>query len=101
VQHCARYHHDRSGPGRRRTLHITAIGRLRPDDRTKVHVERRITGALLDRLFSEAAPAARKLSRQPLSADAVTPISRLTSSRSSPRSTRSTASCFLRADMRR
>src|SRR3954452_2314979 len=53
------------------------------------------------RLFSEASPPARNWSRQPLSSAAVTPSSRETSSRSSPRSRRSTASCLRRADIRR
>src|SRR4051795_13481708 len=52
------------------------------------------------RLFSDASPAARNWSRQPLSSAAVTPSSRETSSRSSPRSRRSTASCLRRADIR-
>ena len=42
-----------------------------------------------------------KRSRQPLRSAAVTPSSRDTSSRSSPRSKRSTASCLRRADIRR
>src|SRR5215218_10359687 len=53
------------------------------------------------RLFSNASPAARNWSRQPLSSAAVTPSSRETSSRSSPRRRRSTASCLRRADIRR
>src|SRR4051794_5477850 len=53
------------------------------------------------RLFNEASPAARNASRQPLSSAAVTPSSRDSSSRSSPRSRRSTASCLRRADIRR
>ena len=53
------------------------------------------------RLFSDASPAARKASRQPLSSAAVTPSSRETSSRSSPRSSRSTASRLRPADIRR
>src|SRR5210317_1274608 len=53
------------------------------------------------RVFSDAAPASRKLSRQRLRSAAVVPISRLTSSRSSPRRTRRTASSFIWADRRR
>src|SRR6478672_3505283 len=53
------------------------------------------------RLFKHASPAARKASRQPLSSAAVTASSRETSSRSSPLSKRSTASCLRRADIRR
>src|SRR5215210_4917452 len=53
------------------------------------------------RLFSDASPPARNWSRQPLSSAAVTPSSRETSSRSSPRNRRSTASCLRRADIRR
>src|SRR3954470_14991843 len=53
------------------------------------------------RLFSEASPPARNASRQPLSSAAVTPSPRETSSRSSPRSSLSTASCLRRADIRR
>src|SRR5215213_4526892 len=53
------------------------------------------------RLFSDASPPARNWSRQPLSSAAVTPSSRETSSRSSPRRSRSTVSCLRRADIRR
>src|SRR5687767_13988658 len=53
------------------------------------------------RLLSDASPPARNWSRQPLSSAAVTPSARETSSRSSPRSSRSTASCLHRADIRR
>src|SRR4051812_38315936 len=53
------------------------------------------------RLLSEASPPARNASRQPLSSAAVTPSPRETSSRSSPRSSLSTASCLRRADIRR
>src|SRR4051794_8861847 len=53
------------------------------------------------RLRSDASPAARKASRQPLSSAAVTPRSRETSSRSSPSSSRSTASRLRPADIRR
>src|SRR3954471_21833488 len=53
------------------------------------------------RLFSAASPPARNWSRQPLSSAAVTARSRETSSRSSPRSRRSTVSCLRRADIRR
>src|SRR3954470_5200992 len=53
------------------------------------------------RLFSDASPAARNWSRQPLSAAAVTPSSRDNTSRSSPRNSLSTASCLRRADIRR
>src|SRR4051794_10881186 len=54
-----------------------------------------------DRLLSDAPPPARNASRQPLSSAAVTPNSRETSSRSSPRSRRSTASRLRPADIRR
>src|SRR5918998_3974891 len=47
-----------------------------------------------------ASPAARKASRQPLSAAAVTPSERETASRSSPRSSRSTASRLRCRDIR-
>ena len=53
------------------------------------------------RLLSDASPPARNASRQPLSSAAVTPSPRETSSRSSPRSSLSTASCLRRADIRR
>src|SRR4051794_9932175 len=53
------------------------------------------------RLFSDASPPARNWSRQPLSSAAVTASSRETSSRSSPRRSRSTASCLRRTDIRR
>src|SRR4051812_27364122 len=53
------------------------------------------------RLLREASPAARNCSRQPLSSAAVTPSSRETSSRSSPRSNLSTASRLRPADIRR
>jgi hypothetical protein len=53
------------------------------------------------RLFSDASPPARNASRQPLSSAAVTPSPRETSSRSSPLSSLSTASCLRRADIRR
>src|SRR6187200_2213742 len=57
--------------------------------------------ALAGRLLSDASPPARNWSRQPLSSAAVTPSSRETSSRSSPRRSRSTVSCLRRADIRR
>src|SRR3954447_14890377 len=53
------------------------------------------------RVFSDAPPPARNRSRQPLSSAAGAPRPRETSSRSSPRSRRSTASCLRQADMRR
>src|SRR3954453_10302997 len=53
------------------------------------------------RLLREASPAVRNCSRQPLSSAAVTPSSRETSSRSSPRSNLSTASRLRPADIRR
>ena len=53
------------------------------------------------RVLSEPSPAARKVSRQALSSAAVTASSRDTSSRSSPRSSRSTALCLRLANIRR
>src|SRR3954454_23272327 len=60
-----------------------------------------LSRASAGRLLSDTSPAARKASRQPLSSAAVTPSPRETSSRSSPRSSRSTASRLRPADMRR
>jgi GT2 family glycosyltransferase/glycosyltransferase involved in cell wall biosynthesis len=50
-------------------------------------------------VVSTASPAARKASRHPVSVAAVTPSDRDTSSRSSPRSNRSTAAVFLCRDI--
>src|SRR3954453_22702035 len=56
--------------------------------------------ALVGRVFNDASPAARKAPRQLLRSAAVPPSWRDSSSRSSPRSSLSTASCLRRADIR-
>src|SRR4051794_1162389 len=57
--------------------------------------------ASVGRFFKDTSPAARKAPLQPLRSAAVTPSWRASNSRSSPRNSRSTASCLRRADIRR
>src|SRR3954452_6227983 len=57
--------------------------------------------ASVGRFFNDPSPAARKAPLQPLKSAAVTPSWRASNSRSSPRNSRSTASCLRRADIRR
>src|SRR3954447_8901449 len=56
--------------------------------------------ALVGRVFNDASPAARKAPRQLLRSAAVTPSRRDSTSRSSPRSSLSTAFCLRHADIR-